>query len=145
MEKDKKKNEIVFPAKFDWWLVIVCTVCFCLPAIEVWLIKDYAPARWFAVVFCAILGIPMLYELFFTKYVVTGELLKVHSRMGKTATYDLEKLTSIKPTRSLYSAPAPSLDRLELRFSDGTTLLISPKDKAEFMRLAQSIMQKEAE
>lgn len=145
MEKERKKNETVFPAKFDWWLVIVCSLAFTLPAIDVWLTEEYPPARWLTIILCCTLGIPILYELFFTRYVVTGELLKVHSRIGKTATYNLEKLISIKPTHNLYSAPAPSLDRLELRFADGTTLLISPKDKAGFMHMAQEIMQKEAE
>ncbi len=42
-------------------------------------------------------------------------------------------IVHVVPTRNPLSSPALSLDRLEIKFGD-TWVLVSPKDKEEFMR-----------
>lgn len=44
----------------------------------------------------------------------------------------LAEIEGVSDTRSPRSAPALSLDRLEIRYSGGQRLLVSPKDKAGF-------------
>jgi hypothetical protein len=43
-------------------------------------------------------------------------------------------ITDVRPTRSMLSAPALSLDRLEIRYGRGRSLLVSPADPAGFMQ-----------
>ena len=42
-------------------------------------------------------------------------------------------IQSVTPTRSLWSAPALSLDRLRINYGNGRCILVSPADKQGFM------------
>lgn len=53
--------------------------------------------------------------------------------------YDLRKLESITPTRSLLSSPAASLRRLRLDFGVGKPLVISPAAQDYFIEEVQRI------
>ena len=46
---------------------------------------------------------------------------------------EIESIESIRPSRSPASSPALSLDRLEIRYGGGRTLLVSPKDREGFL------------
>lgn len=43
--------------------------------------------------------------------------------------FDVKNAVSVRPTRSILSAPAASLDRLEVKFKKGQPLVVSPRDK----------------
>lgn len=45
----------------------------------------------------------------------------------------LLSITTVKPSRSLASAPAWSLDRLEIRYGRTQRVLVSPREKAAFV------------
>lgn len=48
---------------------------------------------------------------------------------------DIDKIKSISKTKSLLSSPAASLtDRIELKFGTYDAVIISPKEKKEFIR-----------
>jgi hypothetical protein len=67
-----------------------------------------------------------------TSYEVTRESLIV--RCGPVRnTIPLDSIRAIKPSRSMSSAPALSLDRLELELDSGRKLLISPDDRSGFL------------
>lgn len=53
--------------------------------------------------------------------------------------FPIEEILSIRPTSNVMSSPALSLDRLELRFRNKQTLLISPVKPEEFTKLLLSI------
>src|SRR5688572_29129359 len=67
-----------------------------------------------------------------TCYGVTNTDLIVHCGPFRT-TVPISSIRAIRPTRTLVSAPALSLDRLEVSHAGGT-LVISPADKAGFIR-----------
>lgn len=46
----------------------------------------------------------------------------------------LDSIYEVRPSRNPLSAPAPSLDRLAVRYRNRRLLLISPADKAAFLR-----------
>ncbi|HOP12623.1 PH domain-containing protein [Lentimicrobium sp.] len=54
-------------------------------------------------------------------------------------TFDLMSLQSIRPTSNPLSSPALSLKRLELRFRNRETIMISPVKQEEFIELLKSI------
>ena len=75
-------------------------------------------------------GLPV-WLLYSTHYTVTYEQLVIRSgpflwRIPRSEIHE------VRPTRSLLSSPALSLDRLEIRYGKGLTILVSPKDKAAF-------------
>ncbi|HOI86801.1 MAG TPA: PH domain-containing protein [Lentimicrobium sp.] len=54
-------------------------------------------------------------------------------------TFDIQKLQSIRPTTNPLSSPALSVKRLELRFKNKETVMISPVNREEFIELLKSI------
>lgn len=67
------------------------------------------------------------------RYTITEEgKLQVRALLFKQE-YDLQKLDSITPTRSLLSSPAASLRRLRLDFGVGKPLIISPAAQEYFI------------
>ena len=47
---------------------------------------------------------------------------------------DIEKIISISKTNNPISAPAASLDRIELRYGEFGSVIISPKDEIAFVK-----------
>jgi hypothetical protein len=75
-----------------------------------------------------------LWLLSSTYYQVEAEVLEIHSGPFHWSVA-LSDIQSVRPSRSLLSAPAPalSLDRLELRCASGRQLLVSPRDRMGFL------------
>lgn len=69
----------------------------------------------------------ILLTLFGIHYTIEDDKLYVSAfPFVKGKPYDLTKLDSISPTRSLLSSPAASLSRIKLDFGVGIPLIISP-------------------
>lgn len=61
------------------------------------------------------------------RYVIDGNTLYVRTiPFTRGTAYDLQKLQSISPTRTLLSSPAWSMRRIKLDFGVGMPLVISP-------------------
>jgi len=72
-----------------------------------------------------------------TYYVIEDEVLKVRS--GPVfGNYDIAKIVEIKDSRNWLSSPACSLDRLYIK-GETFNLLISPKDKEQFVSAIQEV------
>lgn len=79
-----------------------------------------------------------------TKYTLTDNQLIVHNGFYSN-NINLTDITSITPTRNTVSAPALSLDRIEVQYADtdgNNRTLISPKDKVVFY---QALQERDAE
>lgn len=46
----------------------------------------------------------------------------------------LDEITAVTPSRSWWSSPALSLDRLRIDYGDGRRVLVSPAEKQEFLQ-----------
>ncbi|MEM1143055.1 MAG: PH domain-containing protein [Pseudomonadota bacterium] len=66
-----------------------------------------------------------------TKYVVTQDVLRIKSGPFSW-TIELSTICSVVETRNPISSPALSLDRLEIKYADGRSVLVSPADKSGF-------------
>lgn len=67
------------------------------------------------------------------RYEIEGNRLRVVSMFFLHQDYDIRSFRSIRRTRSMQSAPAASLDRLEITMQKGT-LVISPKRAEDFVQ-----------
>ncbi|MCM1079647.1 MAG: PH domain-containing protein [Bacteroidales bacterium] len=122
----------VYKSKVDAWLVIVITGLTLIPVAPV-LYPDFS-----LVVFCivvAILGFVMAL-LFGIRYVVCGKYLVVKYGFLFSERFHIDDIQSIKSTKTMLSAPAASMDRIELKFCNGS-VVISPKDKVSFIKSIQ--------
>jgi len=84
-----------------------------------------------AVIFMAMLFV--LHVFLTTYYEVQGNLLKVKCGFLIDKEVDIRQIVSIRETYNPLSAPATSLDRLELKLTGKDSVLVSPKDKKGFI------------
>ena len=123
-----------FPSKVDFWLAALPAVGVVLPLVMVVTI-GLSSGDWsvsvvvLGIVLCATVFIVWLFVD--TSYTVTDDSLLV--RCGPLRqTIPLASITSIQPSRSVLSAPALSLDRLEISYGGGR-VLVSPRDTERFI------------
>jgi hypothetical protein len=68
-----------------------------------------------------------------TYYQIQGNQLTIKSGFFFNETVDITTIKKVVATRNIISAPAASLDRLELMYNRYDSVLVSPKDKAGFI------------
>lgn len=99
------------------------------------------PFSWKLAIPLSILSLIILPLLFGTYYQIDGETLIVRSGIFKWK-IDIFTIVSIRRTNSALSAPALSMDRLEILYHSGTRrIVISPTDKKEFVKTLTNINQ----
>lgn len=70
-----------------------------------------------------------------TYYTIDEENRNLRVKCGFITDFNvnIDKIVSLKNTRTLLSAPAASIDRLEVKYGRCQSVVISPKDKQEFI------------
>ena len=129
----------VYPSKRDTWLVFLIWSVVCLLTLQT-LIHPLLrpPASFVFVIARGALGLAaigfLLWMFFATFYTFRDDNLLVRGGPFKWE-IPLEAIEKVTPTRNPLSSPAWSLDRLEVRRKGAFTgILISPRDKQEFLR-----------
>lgn len=119
-----------FYSKVDTWLVVVMIAAFIVSVVST------APAfcqgmLWVAVPVILIFG--FVIWIFTSTYYVIGEqdiLVRSGPFRWRIPIHEIE---DIQPTRNPLSSAALSLDRLNITYSGGRWMMISPKNKDEFL------------
>ena len=129
----------IFTSKIDFWLaflILGSSLLLVLVPVWEWMYNNSSIKR---IIFISLFTIPtalLLLVLFFNiKYTLTADTLLVKNGFS-TQSISLEDITNITPTSSTLSAPALSLDRIEIRY-EGGSIVISPKDKDRFYHAIQ--------
>lgn len=136
---------IYYNSKIDWWfqfllLIVVCLNCFLGCILE----GTWIPGP---IEICLFIFIVILfgYLISTTKYAIRGNELGIRDLTLKWKWLPIDKIESIKPTRSILASSALSFDRISIKFSDrkilksSMPLEISPKDKEGFLKALKSI------
>ena len=130
----------IFTSKIDFWLaflILGSSLLLVLVPVWEWMYNNSSIKR---IIFISLFTIPtalLLLVLFFNiKYTLTADTLLVKNGFS-TQSISLEDITHITPTSSTLSAPALSLDRIEIRY-EGGSIVISPKDKDRFYHAIQA-------
>lgn len=119
---------MVYYSKVDWWLVALLVVGMSPAVIPLFWTFDWV-----------LLSIDVVVALFLievfrnTKYEIGGGKLIVKTGFKLSSSYDVCQIKSITKTRTLLSAPALSLDRLEVKLKGGEIVVISPRKKRAFV------------
>ena len=129
----------VFTSKIDLWLaflILGSSLLLILVPVWEWMYNNSSTRR---ILFISLLKIPgaiLLLLIFFNiKYSLSEDELFVKNGFS-TQSIPLKDITHIIPTNSMLSAPALSLDRIEIKYKGGS-IVISPKDKEGFYRAIQ--------
>ena len=67
-----------------------------------------------------------------TEYKIENKKLKIKCGIIFNKTIDISQIKKISKTSSLMSSPAPSFDRIELKYGKFDVIIISPKAKLSF-------------
>lgn len=112
-----------FNSKIDWWLIILLVIVFGYPILDGLLSKQYGLSF-------TMFGFLVLIGILFSKikYVIDGQILKIW-----WIKVEIKSIKRIYKTRNPLSSPALSLDRIAIVYNKYDEVLISPKNKQEFV------------
>ncbi|MEJ8777563.1 PH domain-containing protein [Pseudogracilibacillus sp. ICA-222130] len=125
-------NDVNFTSKKDGWFALfiwgtIIFMCFLM-------IIDRSMIVY---IFGLLMNMFLLWIWFGTNYKVTEEQLYIVSGPFRT-TIHIANIRKIKATKSLLSAPALSVDRMEIHYNTYDMVIVSPKEKDAFIRNLQS-------
>lgn len=132
----------VFKSKVDWWIpaVVLFTVAvaFIGPIID----GELFVMGFIVAVPLAVLEVAMFASV---KYQICGNELGIRNCLYRWEWYPIDKIQEVRKSRGILSAPALSLDRISIRFSDRSILKssmpleISPENRDGFIARLREI------
>lgn len=128
-------GSLTFPSKIDRWVIALMVIPFAISTAVVGSAlraNPPLPAVLIMVGVEVLVLVLILGMLRSTRYEVADREVIVRSTPFHWR-IEIESIESIRPSRSPASSPAMSLDRLEIRYGGGRTLLVSPKDREGFL------------
>jgi membrane protein YdbS with pleckstrin-like domain len=127
-----------FPSKKDWWLTIIIwgAMLFAMGSGIYSLIFEESNFIDFVIVLILAVMLPVfLLWMWLTTYYVLDESNLVIKYGPFKKIIPLNTIKSVKMTMNPLSSPALSLKRLEIIYGQYNMVLISPKDRDEFMKI----------
>ncbi|WP_277674573.1 PH domain-containing protein [Piscibacillus halophilus] len=119
-----------FPSKRDWWLGVIF---FGVPVLAFF--EAIRTDSINGLIVSIIFSVPLLWLWFTTGYRIKGETLYVQYGPFKRKV-DISLISKINKTRSPWSAPALSMDRLEILYDhDFKIVLVSPIYQKDFVKV----------
>jgi hypothetical protein len=117
-----------FPSKRDWWLGLLIWGLVLLAAVPALLKPGKGQ---FIIMIAVILFVGWIW--FGTGYEILDDELRIRCGPFRQR-IPLQEIKEIRKTRSPLSAPACSLDRMEIRYGKSKRVMISPADKENFIK-----------
>ena len=117
----------IFKSKIDWWLGLILVYPIFLS------ITALLEGEWIGLLgLTGVVGFILILSKT-TQYNINENQLVVKSTWIVNERIDISKITKIEKSNSILSSPALSLDRLLVRYNKYDEVLISPKEKQEFI------------
>lgn len=117
----------IFKSKIDWWLGLILVYPIFLS------ITALLEGEWIGLLgLTGVVGFILILSMT-TQYIINENQLVVKSTWIVNERIDISKITKIEKSNSILSSPALSLDRLLVRYNKYDEVLISPKEKKEFI------------
>jgi len=125
----------VYRSKIDAWLVAVLALAMAVSLFVTFMIfSTGSPVAWLVAAVTAGIGVGLpLWLLLSTRYTLEPRRLVVQSGPFKWR-IAVADITSITPSSNPLSSPALSLDRLRIDYGRSSSLMISPRNKDQFVR-----------
>jgi hypothetical protein len=71
---------------------------------------------------------------FKTEYAIVDKKLKIKCGLFTYKPIAILDIKEITKTKNIIASPAPSFDRIEIKYGKFDTIIISPKDKSRFVK-----------
>lgn len=129
-----------FPSKKDLWMTILLWVCslvsiatpFFFPDFGVWMTPEFLAKQWIKIVILFPIGFCCMWIWFKTGYTIKENYLKIQYGPFKRK-IKIDEIHSIRETKNPFTAPALSMDKIEINYAKYNTIEISPKNKVELV------------
>ena len=127
-----------FKSKVDWWIYVLLFTLLLFGSFDV--IQGHrsndSELMRAGVSFLGTSALCLLLVVFPLRYVVTGDSIRIRFGLFRR-TIPLGDIRSVEPTRSWWSNPALSLDRLHIACNNRSDVAISPKDRRQFLEVVE--------
>lgn len=126
---------VVHKSKVDAWLVAVLAISIVVSLFGAAIVlAEGSSTSWALGAFIAGIGAGLpIWLLLSTRYTLERDQLLVQSGPFKWRV-PVAEITGVAPTSNPLSSPALSLDRLRIDYGRGASLMISPRNKDQFLR-----------
>lgn len=123
-----------YPSKVSYGLMIFIFMIFFAPFVFHIIDEGFSELVSVVLVFLIILYGFILYLFFQTVYIIENSQLKIKFGFFSFKPIDIMDIKEISKTSNIISSPAPSFDRIEIKYADFGSVIISPKDKISFSK-----------
>ncbi len=123
-----------YPSKVSYGILFVIFAITIPVAIFTGYKDNFGIAFWFSFIILLLVDIFVLHLFLNTRYTIEDNLLKIQSGFFKEKPIEISEIKEIKKTNSIISAPAASFDRIEIKYKTFSTMIVSPKNKTEFIK-----------
>ena len=109
----------VYRSKIDIWLLILILAAWGIPlTFIVW--NEFSAVKFSVVLFMLVLTLALLFSI---KYTIEGKTLRVDYSFFYSERINIDEITEIVNTHTFLSAPAASLDRIEITLNSATHIV----------------------
>lgn len=125
-----------FKSKIDRWLLylLIAVIVFEVVVLGVAATQAGSVVAALSIVAAALLIVALIGSLLVrTHYTVEGNILRIASGPFSWKV-PVDQIESVKATRNPLSSPALSLDRLQISYGKDRRIMVSPADKAGFLK-----------
>ena len=121
-----------YPSKVSYGLLIFVFLVFYGPLIPDLIRGEFNEKSIGLIVFLSIVFIFIAHLFLKTQYSIENNKLKIKCGLFSYKPIDIDEIKEISKTKSILSSPAPSFDRIEIKYGKFNEVIISPKDKFHF-------------
>lgn len=131
-------NSLKYKSRKDWWLTIIVwgAMLFAIGSGGYALIEKAPNVGEFLITLALSIVLPIfILWMWLTTFYVIGEKNLIIKFGPFKKTIPLDSIKTVKKTMNPLSSPALSLKRLEIAYGQYNSILISPHDREEFMKV----------
>lgn len=123
-----------YPVKISYGLLVVIFLLFFVPALFSINENGINESLYTLIAILVPSFVFVLYLFLKTSYAINNETLIIKCGFLINLKIDITQIKEIRKTKSIMSAPAPSFDRIEIKYGKYDEVIISPKDQVGFAR-----------
>lgn len=135
----KMTSPKIYYSKVSYALILVIFVAFFGPFIPNLIALEITRPILITLLILVLLFIWILHMFLNTTYLVEGGFLKIKSGFIRYPPVAICEMKKISKTSSLMSAPAASFDRIQITYGKFDEVIISPKERDQFIAELQSV------
>ena len=123
-----------YPSKVSYGLLAIIFLIFFAPLIPSFFNTEFNEKMIGTIGFLSLVFAFVLHLFLKTEYTIDKNKLKIKCGFFTYKPIEIKDIKEVSKTSNIISSPAPSFDRIEIKYGKFDTLIISPKDKSSFVK-----------